>query len=412
LNSFAAGLVLMTALLRIWLELRQRACLVRQRGQPPPAWTDAASQQRTIDGALIRGRITLLGVIAEAAVALLFAVAGIAAMAQSELMASVPPAALAVALSVLVLLSLGAVRRGVEAANVYVVDAALGLGRPGVRLFLSDTATRIAVLSIVVAPLLVAAAALIERQVPLWWLLAWAVWLMLMTLDSALRPLVQTRLLYSAIPLPDPSLVARIEELLGRCGLKLGHVQVLDASRRTRRANASVHGLGRRKHIYLHDTLLDRLGSEEVLAVVAHEAGHARHGHVLKALAGLGMLGLCAAAGVWLMGDRLGLETPEKVPLIALLMPSLGFLVRPIVFGLSRRFEYEADAFAASHVGAPAMMRALERLYVANAGVPESDPLYAAFHASHPGPSQRLGRLTQISTGGRRACQVNTGPPT
>jgi STE24 endopeptidase len=296
-------------------------------------------------------------------------------------------------LSALFLLSMGAVRRAADAANVFIVDAAIGLGRPGTLRFLSDTLMRLIVTSIVNLPLLIAAALLMESRSPMWWLAAWAIWLMLVMLDLALRPLVQTRLLYTATRLHNESLAAQIAHLLMRCGLRLASVQVLDASSRTRRANASVHGLGRQKHIYLHDTLLERLRPNEILAVVAHEAGHARHRHVLQHLAVLAMLGFAAAAGASVLLERLGATTAEQLAMIVLLTPSLGFLARPIMFKLSRRFEYEADAFSAAHVGAPAMAHALERLYVANAGVPESDPLYAAFHASHPGPRERLGRL-------------------
>jgi STE24 endopeptidase len=255
--------------------------------------------------------------------------------------------------------------------------------------------------------LLVAAAVLIERNVPMWWLAAWIIWISLLTLDHALRPLVQTRLLYSAARLRDEPLAASIAHLLGRCGLRLGRVHVVDASRRTRRANASVHGLGRTKHIYLHDTLLERLGRDEVLAVVAHEAGHARHRHVLQHLAALALLGLAGAGGASLLSDSLEGSTAERLAMMVLIMPWAAYLVRPIMLGLSRRFEYEADAFAAAHVGASAMARALERLYAANAGVATSDPIYMTFHASHPAPRERLGRLWQIERKGGCGLRVS-----
>lgn len=397
MNSLIIALIVLTGALRIWLELRQRVCLLRQRSESPPVWADDAFQIRALGGALRRVNIAILGALAETALALLLAVAGIRAIASSEPLTNLPPVALAVTLSALVLLSTGAVRRAGDAANVFFVDAAIGLGRPSVSTFLADSFMRLIVTSIVTLPLLVAVAFLIEARVPNWWIAAWAIWLTLLTLDLALRPVIQTRLLYSASALQDEALAGRIAQLLKQCGLTLGLVQVLDASRRTRRANASVHGLGREKHIYLHDTLLERLGPDEVLAVVAHEAGHARHRHVLQHLAALAMVGLAAAIGVSVLRDHLPTSTAEQLALIVLLMPSAGFLARPIMLGLSRRFEYEADAFAAAHAGSTDMVRALKELYAANAGVPTSDRVYAAFHASHPAPHQRLGKLEQLS---------------
>ena len=179
------------------------------------------------------------------------------------------------------------------------------------------------------------------------------------------------------------------------------------ASRRTRRANASVHGLGRQKHIYLHDTLIQRLGADEILAVVAHEAGHARLSHVQQYLAALAILGLAAALAISVLYDRLDGSVAERLAMIILLIPSASFCVRPILFKLSRRFEYEADAFAADRIGPQPMIRALEQLYASNAGVPSADTLYVAFHASHPVACHRLASLRLLE--GKTAAHSEPG---
>lgn len=394
--SIVALLIAVTGLVRLWLELRQRACLARQRLERPPEWSDEMSMRRAIDGALKRTRIAVLGIIAETSAALFLATYGIEALARSPLLASAPAALAAVAVASLILLIMGTIRRVVEGANVFGVDASMGRGRPPILLFLRDSFARLLASSIVILPLLVAAAMLMENQAPMWWLTTWAVWLGLLVLELWMRPLIQTRLLYTAAPMTDGLLSARISHLLRRCGLRLTRIEILDASRRTRRANASVHGLGRWKHIYLHDTLLECLGPDEIVAVVAHEAGHARRRHVLQMLGAQAVLGLSGAIGFSIVVFDLEGSMAERLGIIALLVAPAAFLLRPLLLWMSRRFELEADAFAAAHVGSVPMIRALERLYAVNAGVAAADGLYAAFHASHPIARERLGHLRSI----------------
>lgn len=397
MTSLVIGLILLSGGLRVWLNVRQHACMVRQRSKDPPAWSDAASVSRAIDGALGRVRIAVLGVLAETALALLLAAVGIEAMVRAGRSLDIAPIALAITPAALVLLSMGTIRTAVEAANVFVVDASLGLGKPAVPLFLADAGKKLVVASVLMLPLLAAVAVLIESDPRLWWLLAWALWLGAVAFELCMRPTIEMRMLHSASRLHDPQLEARIAHLLKQCGLRLGQVRVLDASRRTRRANASVQGIGRLRHILLHDTLFERLDHGAILAVIAHEAGHVRMQHLLRYLAALAGLGLAAAAGFAVLRTHLGTSTAQQLAMIVLLAKSGAIFLRPLVTGLARRFEYEADAFAAAQVGAPALIRALERLYAVNANVAAGDRLHALFYATHPAPRERLARLRILS---------------
>jgi STE24 endopeptidase len=407
MNTFAIGLIVLTAMLRIWLELRQRACLRRQQLDVPPTWSNPAAMRRVIDGALLRTTITILGILAEAALALILATQGIGLLAGSEPRASMSPVVGTIALSMIIMLLFGIIRKAVEATSIFFVDASLGLGRPPVLLFLRDSLAKLLVTSAVFVPTLIAAAVLAEAGAPMWEVITWAIWLTLLTLDLILRPLVQTRLLYAATPMQDGVLATRISQLLKSCGLELGSVEILDASRRTRRANASVHGLGRQKHIYLHDTLIQRLGTDEIVAVVAHEAGHARLAHLPQYLAAHAALGFAAALATSVLYAGLDGSVAERLAMIVLLIPSGSFYVRPILFGISRRFEYEADAYAAARVGPQPMVHALEELYASNAGVPTADSLYALFHASHPVASKRLAHLRMLE--GKTEARIEPG---
>ncbi len=386
-------LVIAAALLRIWLNVRQLASLKWQLAAPAPPWGDALSFETAVRGGISRVRVAFLSIVAEAIVVLALATDVIPRLSQIGIKAGVPEVMLAVMLGALALVSLGAIKKLSEAASIYVVDAKLGLGVPSPRLFLADTATRMLVSSITALPLLAIAAALMQTGSPLWWIGAWGLWALALSGNFYLRPILETRLFHSATALNDMRFARAIATLLRRCGLSLSDVQVLDASRRSKRANASVHGFGRKKHILLFDTLFERLSRNEILAVVAHEAGHARKGHALQYFGALALAGFGAAAAFAAMREGIGSSPAAQLGIFVLLLPSLGVVVKPVLARMLRRFEYEADAFAAMHVNGQAMIGALESLYAANANVPESDPFYAAFYASHPEPRERLSGL-------------------
>jgi STE24 endopeptidase len=203
-------------------------------------------------------------------------------------------------------------------------------------------------------------------------------------------------------PLKDPSLKARIEALLGRCGFASRGVFVVDNSRRSTHGNAYFTGIGRHKRIVFFDTLLERLRDTEVEAVLAHELGHFRLKHVRQRLVlsivasfvGLAVLGyLAVQPGFY---RSLGVATPSihaALLLFALALPAFTFFLTPLAALWSRRHEFEADAFATRHASATELATALVKLHRDNASTLTPDPLYAAFYYSHPPPLPRITRL-------------------
>jgi STE24 endopeptidase len=211
-----------------------------------------------------------------------------------------------------------------------------------------------------------------------------------------LKPQIETTLFSKARDLPEGALRARLESLLKRCAINSGSLSVIEASQRTKRVNASVTGLGAQKRIFLYDTLVERLSATEVEAVVAHEAGHVHYRHLGKALAGLGLLGF---AGAYAMGTAISiasLEPAEAVGLLLAIYPSVLLTIRPLLVRISRRFEFQADAFAAMHCGAVAVQDALGKIFAANYGVWEHHWAYAAVFAGHPSGRERILRLQQV----------------
>jgi len=221
-----------------------------------------------------------------------------------------------------------------------------------------------------------------------------------------LYPTVIAPLFNKFSPLPAGDARERIERLLARCGFHASGLFVMDGSKRSGHGNAYFTGFGRAKRVVFFDTLLARLAPEEIEAVLAHELGHFRLRHVVKrivwsAVLSIVFLGLLA----WLAGAPwfyAGLGIPDAdvaaamarpgvaLALFMLALPVFTFALSPVSAAYSRRHEFEADAFAAEHASAAALVAALIKLYEDNAATLTPDPIHSAFYDSHPPAALRV----------------------
>ena len=169
--------------------------------------------------------------------------------------------------------------------------------------------------------------------------------------------------------------------------------------------------LGAAKRVVFYDTLLDKLSPPEVEAVLAHELGHFKHQHVrqrlvmmvLLSLAGLALLGwLARQPGFYLgLGVQPNLAAPNDALALLLFMTALpvyGYFVSPLLAQLSRRHEFQADAYACAQADGAALSSALLKLHQDNAATLTPDPLYVRFYYSHPPASERLAALQALPT--------------
>jgi len=205
-------------------------------------------------------------------------------------------------------------------------------------------------------------------------------------------------------PLADGNLRARIEKLLERCGFRSSGLFSMDASRRSAHGNAYFIGFGNTKRVVLFDTLIERSTPDEVEAVVAHELGHYRHGHVLFGLLRAAAMAFVALAAfgwlckqAWLL-PSFGIHyRDDALALLACLLLNsiVSPLLAPIGNWMSRRNEFQADDYARRHVAAAPMVSALLKLSRDNASTLTPDPLYALVHYSHPPVPIRIRHLQE-----------------
>jgi STE24 endopeptidase len=224
-----------------------------------------------------------------------------------------------------------------------------------------------------------------------------------------LAPLLFEPLFNRFAPLDDTGLAAELYALADRAEAPISEVLVADASRRTRKANAYVSGLGRTRRLVLYDTLLAQAGPPEIGLVLAHELGHRRAHHLIKAT----LLGMAGIAGfvvlLWALlrwpelrtaiGAPGGAGDPRVVPFVLLLALTVQIPAGPLGAALSRRWERDADRFSLELTHDLAAFEATHRS-LATANLSDLDPpraVYLAFF-SHPTPVERIEAARRLAS--------------
>jgi STE24 endopeptidase len=402
---FLAALAL-TTLLRLWLARRHLRHIAAHRDAVPAAFRETIpleAHQRAADYTAARMRLAMIEIVVGSAFVLALTLGG-ALQAMHEAWAALGLDGLAHGLAFiagLVVLS-SALDLPFSLWRTFVIEERFGFNKFTPRLFFADLAKGALLGAAIGLPLLAAVLWLMERMGEAWWLYVWLVWLGFNLLALLIYPTVIAPLFNKFTPLADASLRERIEALLARCGFRASGLFVMDGSKRSAHGNAYFTGFGEAKRIVFFDTLLEKLAPGEVEAVLAHELGHYKRRHVWKRI---GMLALASLGFLWLLGQLihapwffagLGMQaqgTASALVLFSLVAPLFTFPLAPLMSALSRRHEYEADAYAAEQTRAGDLVAALVKLYRDNAATLTPDPLYSAFYDSHPPAAARIAHL-------------------
>jgi STE24 endopeptidase len=402
---------------RLWLASRQARHVARHRDTVPAQFAERiplSAHQRAADYTVARVRLGLLETVLGAAVLVGFTLLGGIGAIADLLREALPesPFWRQVLLVGAVAAIGGVIDLPLSVYRQFVLEKRFGFNRMTPGLFLADLLKGTALAIVLGTPLLIAVLWLMERAGQAWWLWAWALWVAFNLTVLVLYPTVIAPMFNRFVPLEPGPVRERVEGLLERCGFASKGLFVMDGSRRSAHGNAYFTGFGRGKRIVFFDTLLSRLDADEIEAVLAHELGHFKHRHILKRIV---LTFAISLAGLWLLGwlstqpwfyQGLG-ATPQAgdalggyaLLLFFLAMPVFTFVLQPLSSWLSRRHEFEADAFAARQSSAEDLSRALVKLYEDNAATLTPDPVHSAFYDSHPPAAIRLARLAALHTG-------------
>lgn len=294
-----------------------------------------------------------------------------------------------------------------SAWKTFVIEERYGFNKSTARIFVIDL-IKGAILAIVISlPLAWVVLWLMQNSGTLWWLYVWLVWTGFIVFMQWAYPAWIAPLFNKFTPLDDQALAQRINKLMTRCGFSSNGILVMDGSRRSGHGNAYFTGFGANKRIVFFDTLLETLTGEEVEAVLAHELGHFKHKHVTKRMLTMTGISLLALALLgWLMQQNwfftgLGMTLPSThaaLVLFFIAMPVFSFYLHPLSSLVSRKQEFQADDYAATQSSAPDLINALVKLYRENSSTLTPDPLYSAFHDSHPPAPIRVAHLSSRLT--------------
>lgn len=283
----------------------------------------------------------------------------------------------------------------------FVLDKEYGFNKSTLALFIKDTLISF-VMTILFGSLVVWGIYEIMSSFTLWWLWSFVFIFAIVIGINMLYPTFRAMFFDKLTPLKDENLDDAIQSLMQKTGFVSSGVFVSDASKRDARLNAYFGGFGRAKRVVLFDTLIEKLTTKELLAVLGHELGHFAHGDIYKNIA---MVGGMLFAMFALFGNlpealflELGLsQTPYLTMILLLLcMPVLGFIMMPIMGIVSRANEYAADKTGSELGGAAGsieLANALQKLVSENKSFPLSHPLYIFFHYTHPPVLERLKEL-------------------
>ncbi len=402
---FLAAVLLMTAV-EIWLSFRQGRYVAAHRDEVPTAFKEQISlnaHQKAADYTVAKGKFKRTETFYSMIILLLWTLGGGLAVlygAWSQLEMGPMLGGVIFFLSFLLIGSL--LELPFSYYKTFVLEDKFGFNRQTPGLFFSDFIKQTILMLVVGGLLIWVALWMMNSAGELWWLYLWAAWMGFAVFMMWAYPAFIAPLFNKFTPLEDEQLQQRVENLLSRCGFKSQGIFVMDGSRRSGHGNAYFTGMGSNKRIVFFDTLLNTLNEDQIEAVLAHELGHFSRKHVVKnmfVMAGLSLLGLAllgwASGEAWFF-EGLGANTESNAMALALFMlviPVFLFFLHPLMTALSRKYEYEADDYAASVANADDLIAALVALYKENASTLTPDPLVSAVYDSHPPAALRIAHL-------------------
>lgn len=391
---------------QLWLSRRQIVHVAAHRDHVPEPFSEkisTAAHKKAADYTLTKVRFGQLTLVIGALWLLIWTLGGglnLLDQAWRSLQWGPVPTGMAFILSAFLLMAL--LDLPLSVYQTFVIEQRFGFNRTTPRLFSTDLFKQGLLMLAIGIPLSALVLWLMSASGSLWWLYVWGVWMSFSLLMMWAYPAFIAPLFNKFKELQDTDLVQRIQHLLSRCGFASKGVFVMDGSARSAHGNAYFTGLGANKRIVFFDTLMDTLKPAEIEAVLAHELGHYKRKHIQKrivlialvSLAGLALLG-------WLINQSwfyagLGVEQPSvhvALVLFLLIVPVFTEFLQPFTAYYSRKDEFEADDFAAEQADPRDMIGALVKLYQENASTLTPDPLYSAYHHSHPPAAVRVAHL-------------------
>jgi len=409
MNTFTEVFLLMFAVVtatQYWLARRQAAYVLANKESVPSAFAQTvslAAHEKAADYTLAKSKLgdveRGLGVLLMLGLTIF---GGINAVFEFCTLHIESPLIAGVGAIALLTLLMSLFEMPVSWYGTFVIEEKFGFNKSTPAQFIKDEVMQLTLAAVIGLPILALVLWVMDSVGEYWWVWAWAILISFSLLMSWLFPTLIAPLFNKFTPMEDGELKTRISGLLERCGFNSQGIFIMDGSKRSGHGNAYFTGIGNNKRIVFYDNLVASLDDEELEAVLAHELGHFKCKHVVKmlitssitSLIGFGILGWMIKEDWFFTG--LGVSQPSNAAALLLFMlvaPIFTFFMQPVSAYFQRKFEFEADDFAAQHAQASRLVSGLVKLYEENASTLTPDPLYASFYYSHPPAAVRIAHL-------------------
>ncbi|MGM0541602.1 MAG: M48 family metallopeptidase [Pseudomonadota bacterium] len=400
----------LNVLIEVWLNIKNQFHIGKHRQSVPEEFSEMVTleaHQKAADYSRAKLQLGRLGLFYDAAILLFMTLGGgFQEIYNLWLTTALEPVWLDVAFLLSALWFVSLLHLPFSIISTFKIEAEFGFNKTTPLKFITDLLKQWALMIVLGVPLIWVVVSIMTSYIDqAWWFYTWVVWMGFQFILMWAYPKWIAPIFNKFSPLEDEAMKLRISKLLERTGFESNGIFVMDGSSRSGHGNAYFTGMGKNKRIVFFDTLLEKLSPEEVEAVLAHELGHFKHGHIRQrliestflTLAGLALLGWL----IQLPEFYSGLGMSSQTAAIALLLfmtavPSIFFFMGPISAFKSRKHEFEADAFAAKHVGAEHLISALLKMYRDNASTLTPDPTFSAYHDSHPPAKIRIDHLKTL----------------
>ncbi len=398
LPTAVVALVILRLVAQLALEALNRREVRRNASQRPAAFVDVmdeATYAKAVQYTLAKSRFSTVETIFEVVILLALLFSGALPWLWLKFNALSPGAAWSGALFLVgTMILLGLPGLPLEWWSQFRLEEKFGFNKSTMGLWVTDHIKSTLLGLVIGFPLMWALLALVGKVGSLWWLWGFALLFGFQLLMMVLYPKLIMPLFNKLTPLPEGDARTRLMALADRTGFRAQTIEVMDGSKRSGHSNAFFTGFGRFRRIVLYDTLMAQLAQDGVEAVLAHEIGHYKRGHIPQRLVTMALMQLGAFAAIaWLtnaawFNAAFGLPPGMLAPtflLFGLLGGLVTFWFSPIGNWVSRKHEYEADAFAKDAMGgAGPLVSALRKMSQKNLSNLTPHPLYSTFHYSHP----------------------------
>ena len=299
------------------------------------------------------------------------------------------------------LLAVNIIYQIISIYDTFVIEARFGFNKSTVATFIIDF-VKMLIISLIIGGGLLSLFIFLHNLLDDWVFLAFFFVLIAFRFFMAFISPLLIRIIYKLTPLQDSELKEKIENLAKNTGYKLKGIYMVDASKRSTKMNAFASGFGKTKTIGLFDTLLEKMTHDEIIGILAHEIGHAKKRHVLKSIPfNFLTFAIMAAAAFFIVtmpevSAAFGfsqVNTVFGIYVLFIMLSPVSLILQIPSNAISRKHEYEADAYEKEQAGKEAAVSALKKLYKEDLGNLTPHPFVVMMQHSHPPLSERVAAL-------------------